>query len=80
MKSFVLFISGKSMVLFVAITKSDMMDILTNNRPNRSTRRQPKIGGYFDQRRNTSKHFEAKRIPFTSGDVSPWGGWMVSGC
>ena len=33
MKSFVLFISGKSMVLFVAITKSDMMDILTNNSP-----------------------------------------------
>ena len=39
-----------------------------------------KLTGGFEQRRITSKHFEAKRIPFTSGSMSaPGGGQLVSG-
>ena len=46
---------------------------------NRSIGRQPKIEGEFEQRRITSKHFESKRIPFTSGGrwVDGVGRWSV---
>ena len=46
----------------------------------RSSPYKAKLTGGFEQRRITSKHFEAKRFPFTSGSMSaPGGGQLVSG-